>query len=101
MKRKLALLLLVVAALVCAGCDNPMSDDDGAKDSSTETSRLVIVNGTDVVMLSVYMRPQGTSDWGPNLLAQCTPTGNLPVITSYSIHYTKLYDRRADLRLAA
>lgn len=78
MKRKLIVVLMVVAALFIAGCDNPMNEDDGAKNSSSSTSRLVVVNGTDVVMLSVYMRPQGTSEWGPNLLAQCTPTGNLP-----------------------
>lgn len=78
MKRKLFGLLVALLVVVVSGCDNPLTEAESSDTDSENKSRLVIVNGTDVVMLSVYMRTTGTTSWGSNLLDQYTETGNLP-----------------------
>lgn len=78
MKTKLIALMAALVLIAFTGCENLMTDSTENEDESQRFSRLVVVNGTDVVLLSVQMRVTGTASWGNDLLDQWTPTGNIP-----------------------
>ena len=74
MKRFLGFMLVLLGSVFIMGCPSP----DDSIGTDTMHSKLVIVNGTGYIGLSVYMREVGTSDWGSNLLYQCYNDGHIP-----------------------
>lgn len=79
MKKNFPAILVLMATCAIMGCDGLLEKNDDETEDVTRTrySKLVVVNHTDTVLLSVQMRVSGTSDWGGDLLDTYTDTGTI------------------------